>query len=415
MTTNNLAAQLDDIFNIPRDGSNIAEDDLQEAAYADASGGDIQTSFLKKASELNDKLSAIPTAVQEKIQYVDMPQKQDEPKSTRTEEPPKQAPKPEEVVNHVEKIVSKPAVEKQSDESMRSIISEAVSAAKSAHSESVSVAPKPTASAENSESPVHEEGEHEVRSQLPDVSGTENIHTQEFIGVENEDDWLLESPAPRYSNFYLEKKKMLPKLLRGGKLPIESFSSELNAIKIDTTVDMYDHINIANKMNEIRKWQTRIMEIRGRVLSQYFRWKRAIELWRGILAKAEYSKPAIAQEGTVYNHMRDMEMYFTDLEYLYEFTENLLKNLDGSFDSLSRQVTLSMPLKNVERYEQSATPTVTQNTQIPPTKLTEKRHDLTSFDRLENVVEDKGINQKMSNSNSTEPKPKKASSWSSIR
>jgi hypothetical protein len=422
MIIENLASQLEDIFNIPRDGSNIKDDESQETAYADALLGNSNVSFEKKAAELNSKLSKIPTPVTEEIEYGSEPLKNDSAKTEELKPEIKESPEKVKLVTEVSNN------EKESKGDMANILAQAIPTTKSQPVVNISLDNEQASDDKTSKPVVHEESKSEVRTQLPNIPRSEDVPEKEFIGIENEDDWLLESPSPRYSHFYDEKKRILPRLLRGGKLPIEKFSNELKQIKINTQVDMYDHFNIANKMTEIRQWQTRVMEIRGRVLSQYHSWKRSVVLFQGLLARAEYSKPAICQEGTNYNHMRDMELYLTDLEYLHDFTKEMLANLESQFESLSRQVTLSMPLKTIERYEEKNVQVVhpvektvpQENVEVKRQPVEIKREpsdikrDFSDFDSLDNRVKDEGSSSKKSNNNK-ESTPKKATGWGVIK
>lgn len=415
MTIEKIAKELDDIFAIPRDGSNI-ESESQEAAYADAMQGNTTVAFEQKAAEVNATLSKIPSTITTEVEYASTPPIK--PDIADVAPPKIEAPK--EVKTEVQSISqAQPAKEvKHEPESktttLEGIIEGAISAKNSKPQPAEAVAPEQASDDEDGESTVHEEVEPEVRTKLDSVPASQAASTENAIGIENEDDWLLEPPSPKYSAFYEEKRKILPKILRGGKLPISKYGQELMRASIDTKVDLYDHLRIGDKMTEIRQWQTRIMEIRGEVLSQFHSWKRAVELFRGLLARSEYSKPAIAQEGTNYNHMRDMEMYFTDLQYLHEFSKEMLTTLEHQFDSLSRQVTLTMPQKGIERYEQSSlqsAQSIVVSAPPPVLKMPEKKHDLSGYDRLENNVEDKGFSPVKSNSNSKDKEPKIASGW----
>ena len=100
----------------------------------------------------------------------------------------------------------------------------------------------------------------------------------------------------------------------------------------------------------------RLKEMQIQISTQYFLWKRCIVLMRGKLARTESDKPVIKQEGVCYEHMRDMEFYYSDLEGLHDAVEKVGKTLDGAFDCLSRQVTICLPLKSIERYGNTETP-----------------------------------------------------------
>jgi hypothetical protein len=83
----------------------------------------------------------------------------------------------------------------------------------------------------------------------------------------------------------------------------------------------------------------------------------ASELLKGLLFRIEPVKPASAQEGVFYEHMSDILMYFSDLEHLYRSSEHVYNNLNNAFECLSRHLTISLPMKGIERtsYENQET------------------------------------------------------------
>jgi hypothetical protein len=45
-----------------------------------------------------------------------------------------------------------------------------------------------------------------------------------------------------------------------------------------------------------------------------------------------------------------MEHYFCSLKALHKASEQIMRTLDGAFECLSRQVTVVLPMKEIERY-----------------------------------------------------------------
>jgi transcriptional antiterminator Rof (Rho-off) len=109
-------------------------------------------------------------------------------------------------------------------------------------------------------------------------------------------------------------------------------------------------------MQEIQQHRERIKNISLKCNVQYFVWKRWIEkdMLKGYLARVEYIKPAIKQEGLVMEHMRDLEFYYAQLEALYNNCYKVEKTLEAAYDTLSRRVSICMELKTGDRYERSA-------------------------------------------------------------
>ena len=401
---------LDDIFNIPRDGSNVKnEDDSQEGAYAAVLNSNSTAPFSDKAEVLAQKI-APAVAPQDQIEYVSQPPK--------VEQKPNVASAPK-----IETVVPLPEGSKNDQRQQSSperILSEAIPGKDNERRPNPQVEVKPIAHTADGDGADDGEDEPEVRTEHECDSGSDQSATGTQIAVENEDGWLLESPAPKYNQFYAEKKWILPRILRGGKIPVDKFRKELSEAYVDTKVEMYDYELISQKMTEIRNWQTRVLQMRGHVLVQFYNWKRTVELFHGVLARAEYAKPAICQQGVIYNHMRDMEMYLADLQYLHDFTKELGANLVSQFESMSRQVTLSMPLRSVERTEAPQQVPLPPPVSVPDTpKPVAKKSDLSGYDRLENGVNSKEFSpQKSKNistsSESSDAAPKKKIDWSDI-
>lgn len=408
-----IQQELDDIFNISRDGSNIkSEDESQEGAYAAVANSNTNAPFDEKASIVAKKLAEVAKSTTE-VEFVDQLPKVVPPLQVVKDEPPKAVQVP--IKQEVSTNETKPQIKAHEQ-----VLAEALSGKGNGPVPAPQVDARPPVRDDSGDGESDDGEEHEVRPDAECDTGSDQSPQGATVTavVENSDGWLLESPAPKYNQFYAEKGWMIPRLLRGGKIPVDQYRKELSSAYVDTKVEMYDHEMISQKMTDIRKWQDRVLEIRGHVLAQYHGWKRGVELFHGVLARAEYAKPAICQQGIIYNHMRDMEMYNADLEYLHDFSKEILSNLASHFESLSRQVTLSMPLKTVERYEQPAAP-LPPPLALPATpKPVPKKSDLAGFDRLENDVNQKDSGVKKPNKDSksagSNSPPKKHIDWAEI-
>ena len=77
-----------------------------------------------------------------------------------------------------------------------------------------------------------------------------------------------------------------------------------------------------------------------------------MELLKGCLARVEYLKPIIKQDGLIHEHMRDIELYFANLDALHKSAYQAESNLQAAFDTLSRKVSICMDLKTGDRYYQ---------------------------------------------------------------
>jgi len=178
----------------------------------------------------------------------------------------------------------------------------------------------------------------------------ENMDTSATITPQSSSpQWRLESPDPKFDNFYQQKRSMLNRILLGGPLPFDRLMNELKNSSVDMSYSTFDEERAAKKMYHVQQIRNRVREIQMDCNGQYFLWERTIELMHGLLARTQYEKPAAKQEGLIYEHMEDMEVYFQRLKSLYRSAEAVVKNLDGSFETFSRHATIAMPEKKVER------------------------------------------------------------------
>ncbi len=168
--------------------------------------------------------------------------------------------------------------------------------------------------------------------------------------------WRLDSPSPKYNRFYEAKREALQDaLLKGGELPFDQYYNELENANVDVTVgETFQAELVCGKMSECQKHRERIKQIQLRVNRQFFQWERHMDLFEGLLSRIEYERGK--QEGVKYEHMYDMESYFGELKSLHKSIDNVMRVLDSAFECLSRQVTVTMPMKDVERYSTGPKP-----------------------------------------------------------
>lgn len=168
--------------------------------------------------------------------------------------------------------------------------------------------------------------------------------------------WVTTPPSPKYQRFYEAKRDALVgSLLKGGELPFDQYYSELENANVDVTVgEQFNAELVCTKMSECQKHRERIKQIQLRVNRQFFQWERHMDLFEGLLSRIEYERGK--QEGVKYEHMYDMESYFGELKSLHKSIDNVMRVLDAAFECLSRQVTITMPIKESERYTTSPKP-----------------------------------------------------------
>lgn len=158
--------------------------------------------------------------------------------------------------------------------------------------------------------------------------------------------WKISEDDQFFGQFYSLKKNALNGwLLPGGEINFDLLQDELIDAKVDlSSIGFGDLKSMYDSMKEVQHWKDRVTEISIRVNAQYYAWKRAIELFRGTLARMHYEKPSEKQEGVVMEHMGDMVKYFSQLEAIHASVDAVSRNLDNAFDCISRQVSICLPV-----------------------------------------------------------------------
>jgi len=185
------------------------------------------------------------------------------------------------------------------------------------------------------------------------ISGTFKVVDGVKI-VNNEVQWLLTAPAPKYEPFYKQKASALEEILPGGQIKFNKIKDELRGACVNLQTDSMDLSELTEKMNTVQQWQNRVIEMSFDVNHQYHLWDRYIEMMRGNLAMVQYEKPVVKQEGVIFQHMRDMEWYYKQLKYIHEQISNVLQNLTSAWQTISRHATVITSQKETRLI--SATP-----------------------------------------------------------
>jgi hypothetical protein len=217
-----------------------------------------------------------------------------------------------------------------------------------------------------------------VEEKKKEVIEEKKDEISDFVASINLDDWNLDCPDPKFSKFYKEKKKVIASVLKGGRLPLDQFTNELIECHVDVTLPIYDLPEIHRKMQAVQKWRDRVKDIQMNCSKQYFKFEVAMRLLQGLLVRYETARSALLREGVFYEHMADIEMYFADLKHVFKSSEYVSKNLDNAFECLSRQLTIAMGGKSVERI--MAPPS--QEYSQPAQKVEKKLLDEENYDVL---------------------------------
>ena len=390
MTRKSAKEELADIYDsiIPKDGSNIVEDDEEDNnGYTFAQSG-IGVTFDERAAEVQAQLQKAPPVIA--IPYTPPAP---EPIKPKVVEPvagpllakPVEAPRKQPTVD-VEELLSdtivKPVVAPKVVEPEISFGSEG---SESSH-ESVE---EESCEEVKSEEKVVDKSGVEVATGSTKDSGANTVDDSTITGLggidatedEEESFWQLKAPSVASESFYRDKKRRLAKMLIGGELPFSRFDTELREAFIDMPEGEFNPEEILETMREVQTHKNRVEKIRLDALNQYFVWKRTIEIYRGLAAKLEGAKGA-AVDGAAGKHLMDFEFYWSKLQALVEKTEGIRKNLDAAYENLSRQVSLCMPNQAMERIERPYEQKRANSFSSTPSNSASESN-LSGFDKLE--------------------------------
>ena len=194
-------------------------------------------------------------------------------------------------------------------------------------------------------------------------------------------EWMLDSPSSMYNGFYQKKRNLLFRYMVGGQMEYKRWTQELEDARVIIKGEVFDHQLIIRQMEAVQQHRERVKSIHVRVNNQYFTFKRFVEMMKGSLARIEYLKPVIRQEGLIMEHMRDLELYYARLEALHDSATKTEKTLEKAFDTLSRKCTICMELKAPERVDlKSGSTSYTPPAYVPPVR--EKSSEFDEFDDL---------------------------------
>ena len=177
-----------------------------------------------------------------------------------------------------------------------------------------------------------------------------NNEKKEIKFVNGEIQWLLKSPTKLYDKFYQRKKELIEEFTKGGHLPFERWTVELLDCNVNTQSEVFDNKIYVRQMGQIQQYMERVKNIQIKCNNQYFIWKRFIDGLKGTLARTEYLKPALKQDGLVLEHMRDVEWYYGSLQSMHESAKSVMETLERAFEMLSRKATITTPIKSGDKY-----------------------------------------------------------------
>jgi len=193
-----------------------------------------------------------------------------------------------------------------------------------------------------------------------EVEKTEEDNEEEYIEAETgikiingQVQWLLESPSKIYNRFYETKRELVFNILGNCQIPFDKYRKELEESSVDVSSEVFDGRENYKKMEKIQVLRDRVKTIQVKCNSQYYIVKRWIELLKGVLSRIQYLKPVIKQEGLYYDHMRDLEYYYAQLEDLNDSADKISKNLSAAYKVLEIKMHICIPLKSPDTYDKS--------------------------------------------------------------
>lgn len=158
--------------------------------------------------------------------------------------------------------------------------------------------------------------------------------------------WGTESPSELYDEFYAIKTHHINKFSGGSQLNFDKLYSELFNAKVDTSTEVLDQGILTHKMDEVMHCIERVAMIQVQINQQHFIWKRFVELLRGALARVQYLKPVLKQDGLILEHMGDVEFYSDRLQAIKDSADKVMKTLEKAFESLSRKVSIMLTVQS---------------------------------------------------------------------
>lgn len=208
--------------------------------------------------------------------------------------------------------------------------------------------------------------------------------------VINFDEWNLNPPTPEFEKFYSDKKDTLKHIIND-RIPFKKYTKELIDAKVDVTTPLLDFAEIHKKMQLVQGFRDRVKDIRIHCSSQYFKVKMFLETFKGKLLTIRTVKPAEAREGYFFEHLSDVMDYQGDLEHIHYSADIVYKNLDNAFECLSRQLSIALPNRPIERMGSGPNiydPTKTEKNENTLLKTIEiedikKKEELKDFDVLD--------------------------------
>ncbi len=321
-----IDSKLDEIFNVPKNGSNIKDEsdesseESHDVSYAEVSIVSDNLSFDDKAKVIKNKIKQ--DGISEDVEFIAK-------KEGDSYEPVSRAVKQSEPL---EEILSKSL---KSNDNNKTVVKETVLL--------VADEQKPVTKDAFKQEDAKNADQDEINLTTP---------TEIYDEKPNSEGWTVTSPSPMYNQFYVQKLKLIHHITKTGKqLDFEKLNLELKKSTISVAIDLNDIVGMAEKLTSIQQFLDRVVQIKIQATSQCASARRGVELLRGVLANIQYEKPAARQDGLIYNHMKDIEIYATELESLEQNAKDVYHNLLEAKEILSRKISISLELKKSDNLE----------------------------------------------------------------
>jgi len=183
---------------------------------------------------------------------------------------------------------------------------------------------------------------------VPEVK--QEKRSRELIIEDGEVQWILESPSRLYDTFYSDKKEVISSITDGFHIPFGNWTGELIDCRVEINTEVFDNKTYINQMYLIQNFLDRVKNIQIKVNNQFFLCHEFLPKLKGCLARVEYLKPALKQDGLDYEHLKDLMWYHSKLEHLHESSKNVVRTLEKAWETVSRKASLTTPTRSAEKY-----------------------------------------------------------------
>lgn len=173
--------------------------------------------------------------------------------------------------------------------------------------------------------------------------GLSIVELQRFNEIKEQyPQFTLDDGSLSFRDFYRSKFHYLNlALTRFPILELKSIREEFKDVNVDHFIgDEYISPELVQKkLDNAYRCRTRVSSLLITMYEQYYLWKRFLDMLRSKLWKDHDIKGSHRRDGTILEHLSDVECYFCEMEGVMESGKHIDGILKAATDSLSRQLT----------------------------------------------------------------------------